>query len=161
MNKENNYKKIKSYFEIEDMHLALIEIVNQIKQSNWNPDVVISVNRGGCVPGVYLSHILNVPHYVINVQLRDNLAQNNLSAIDQNYNSKNNILIIDDINDTGATFDLIKNYINYDILKFRFGCLIENKSSKFKSNYWGKLIDKKLKPTWIVFPWERDINSSK
>ena len=68
------------------MHLALIEIVNQIKQSNWNPDVVISVNRGGCVPGVYLSHILNVPHYVINVQLRDNIAQNNLSAIDQNYN---------------------------------------------------------------------------
>ena len=55
-------------------------------------------------------------------------------------------MIIDDINDTGATFDLIKNYINYDILKFRFGCLIENKSSKFKSNYWGKLIDKKLKP---------------
>jgi len=70
-------------------------------------------------------------------------------------------LIIDDINDTGATFDLIKNYINYNVLKFRFACLIENKASKFKSNYWGKLIDKKLKPTWIIFPWERDINSSK
>ena len=45
------------------MRLALVEIINQIKQSNWNPDVVISVNRGGCIPGVYLSHILNIPHY--------------------------------------------------------------------------------------------------
>ena len=143
------------------MRLALVEIINQIKQSNWNPDVVISVNRGGCIPGVYLSHILNIPHYVINVQLRDNFAQNNLNALDQNYNSKKNILIIDDINDTGATFDLIKNYVSYDEYKFRFGCLIENKASKFKSNYWGKLIDKKLKPRWIVFPWESDINTFK
>ncbi len=143
------------------MHLALVEIINQINLSNWFPDVIISINRGGCIPGVYLSHILNIPHYVINVQLRDNIKQLNFHALEQYFNSKKKIFIIDDINDTGATFNLIKNHINNYNIKIRFGCLIENKSSNFKSNYWGKLIDKKLNPTWIVFPWEHDINSFK
>ena len=98
---------------------------------------------------------------MINVQLRDNINQLNLHALEQYFNSNKNIFIIDDINDTGATFNLIKKHINNYNIKIRFGCLIENKTSKFKSNYWGNLIDKKLNPTWIVFPWEHDINSYK
>ena len=70
------------------MHLALVEIINQINLSNWFPDVIISINREGCIPGVYLSHILNIPHYVINVQLRDNIKQLNFHALEQYFNSK-------------------------------------------------------------------------
>ena len=34
-----------------------IQIINQnIIESKWEPDIILSVNRGGCVPGVYLSN---------------------------------------------------------------------------------------------------------
>ena len=34
----------------------------------WEPDLIVSINRGGLVPGVYLSHALNIPHYPIHYQ---------------------------------------------------------------------------------------------
>ena len=37
----------------------------------WDPDCVVSINRGGLVPGVYLSHALEVPHYPIHYQTKD------------------------------------------------------------------------------------------
>ena len=63
-------KKI-DYFSQKELELALIEIKNQINQSNFFPEIIFSINRGGCIPGVCLSHILNIPHHVIDIQLRD------------------------------------------------------------------------------------------
>ena len=37
----------------------------------WEPELIVSINRGGLVPGVYLSHSLNIPHYPIHYQTRD------------------------------------------------------------------------------------------
>ena len=65
-----------------------------------------------------------------------------------------NILIVDDINDTGATFNFSKNSLTDYKSNFRYASLIENKSSKFKVDFKGKIIDKKINPNWIVFQWE-------
>ena len=69
----------KDYFSQKEMELALVEIINQIDQSNFSPEIIFSINRGGCIPGVYLSHLLNIPHYVIDVQLRDQKNYINIS----------------------------------------------------------------------------------
>ena len=135
-------KEKKINFTIEEMELALDEIINQISQTEWFPDLIISINRGGCVPGVYLSHAINVPHKVIDVQLRDEKNKPNLAILENSLISYSNILLIDDINDTGATFKLIDH-------------AIENNSSAFKVDFRGKIIDKSLNPSWIVFPWEK------
>ena len=104
-------KEKKINFTIEEMELALDEIINQISQTEWFPDLIISINRGGCVPGVYLSHAINVPHKVIDVQLRDEKNKPNLAILENSLISYSKILIIDDINDTGATFKLIDHAI--------------------------------------------------
>ena len=152
-------KNKKSYFKIEDMKIALLEIIKQMKESNWFPEIIFSINRGGCVPGVYLSHAINVPHHVIDVQLRDNNSKPNLYVLENYHDKKKNILIIDDINDSGATFNLIKNHMKKYIVNLNYASLIENKSSNFKADFKGKLIDKTADPTWIVFPWEYHQNS--
>ena len=145
----------KSYFTIDDMKLALLEIISQIKNSDWSPEIILSINRGGCVPGVYLSHLIEVPHKVIDVQLRDSANKPNLFKLENSINSYSNILIIDDINDTGATFNLIKNITGIENLNICYASLVENKTSSFKSDFKGKIIDKSLNPVWIVFPWEK------
>ena len=144
----------KDYFGQKEMELALIEIKNQIDQSNFSPEIIFSINRGGCIPGVYLSHLLNIPHHVINVQLRDQKKNINISNLLEFAKLEKNILIVDDINDTGATFNFVKNSLAKYKGNFSYASLIENKSSNFKVDFKAKIIDKKINPNWIVFQWE-------
>jgi hypoxanthine phosphoribosyltransferase len=80
-----------------------------------------------------------------------------------------NILIVDDINDTGATLDWIiqdwqASCLPNDPLwdevwgnNVRFAVLIDNLSSNFsrKVDYSAEEINKAEKDVWIVYPWER------
>ena len=145
----------KSYFTIDDMKTALSEIISQIESSNFTPEIIFSINRGGCIPGVYLSHAINVQHKVIDVQLRDDLNRPNIKSLTNIISAHNNILIIDDINDTGSTFNFIKKSFRNHNNKLYYASLIENKTSSFKVNFFGKIIDKSIDPKWIVFPWEQ------
>ena len=151
-------KDTKNFFTIEEMEKALSAIRHQMKQSKWFPEIILSVNRGGCVPGVYLSHAINVPHKVIDVQLRDDKNKPNLDILEKSVISNLKILVFDDINDTGSTFKYIKNSLGNQEVNVCFAALIDNNSSVFKVDFRGKKIDKLLNPSWIVFPWEKDQN---
>ena len=148
-------KENKINFSIEDMQFALLDITKQIQSSIWMPEVILSINRGGCVPGVYLSHSINTPHKVIDIQLRDSNNIPNLDVLKYSINRYKTILIIDDINDTGATFNFIKKNIIDNTKEVRYAALVDNISSDFKVDYKGKVIDKSKTPSWIVFPWEK------
>ena len=145
----------KSYFTIDDMKTALSKIISQIESSNFTPEIIFSINRGGCIPGVYLSHAINVQHKVIDVQLRDDLNSPNIKSLSNIISIYNNILIIDDINDTGSTFNFIKKSFKNHNKNLYYASLIENKTSSFKVNFFGKIINKSIDPKWIVFPWEQ------
>lgn len=146
------------HFSIDEMHKALKQIIKQINKTGWFPDLILSINRGGCVPGVYLSHAINVPHKVLDVQLRYDNNKPNMEVLRKSIISSLNILIIDDINDSGATFEFIKKSHNSQVTNIRYAALIENISSSFKVNFRGKKIDKSSDPTWIIFPWEIGID---
>lgn len=147
---------MKKTFNINQMKTALSKITKQIYNSNWMPEIILSVNRGGCVPGIYLSHEINIPHKVIDVQLRDSKNKPNLDILEYSTNKYDSILIIDDINDTGATFDLIHKNIKATNKDIRYAVLIDNTSSNFKTQFKGTIIDKSKNPIWIVFPWEKN-----
>lgn len=147
---------MKKTFDINQMKTALSKITKQIYNSNWMPEIILSVNRGGCVPGIYLSHEINIPHKVIDVQLRDSKNKPNLDILEYSTNKYDSILIIDDINDTGATFDLIHKNIKATNKDIRYAVLIDNTSSNFKTQFKGTIIDKSKNPIWIVFPWEQN-----
>ena len=63
-------------------------------------------------------------------------------------------LIIDDINDTGKTFSIVKETFDNTNADIRYAALINNISSKTKIEYHGQIINKKENPIWYVFPWE-------
>ena len=72
------------------------------------------------------------------------------------------ILVVDDINDTGATFNWIMEDwdVSHDYpdekTNVRFAVLMDNLASDCKVNmsYIGTEINKAEDPSWIVFPWE-------
>ena len=87
-------------------------------------------------------------------------------AFDYTMHAKN-ILIVDDINDSGATLNWIKQdwqssclpdnsrWANVFGHNVRFAVLINNEASEFKDvDYVGMNINKLEEPIWCVFPWE-------
>lgn len=143
----------KLYVTNIQMRNALIQIEDKMVHTPWMPTIIMGINRGGCIPGVYLSHRLNVPHEVLDIRLRDHKSTPNLENLISNHEKGNRILIIDDINDSGATFTyIIDNFGKHDNIKF--ASLINNKPSPVKMDFHGYDIDKDTNPQWVVFPWE-------
>ena len=144
----------KIYFTIEEMIDSIRNISEQLTNSNFDPEVIISVNRGGCVPGIYLSHYIDKPHEVINIELRDSNKEPDLNSIKEKISQFSSVLIIDDINDSGKTIGVIKDLSNNLITKIHFAVLINKSESTSKVEFYGKTVDSKLNDYWYVFPWE-------
>ena len=83
---------------------------------------------------------------------------------------RKNILIVDDINDSGATINWIKEDWESSCMgtvapkiweeiwgtNVRFACLVENTATKssIKTSYVGMEINKAEKDVWVEFPYE-------
>lgn len=156
-----------------------LEIARQIQQSQWMPDYVVGITRGGSIPAVLISQYLNVRCEMLKVSLRDGgdtesncwMAEDAFGHI--NYDpmtsgdGRKSILIIDDINDSGATLEWIKNDWRSSCMPnhpaweeiwgttVRTACLIDNTASKFKIDYHGRNFNKLDDDYWFVFPWEQ------
>jgi len=152
----------KIYLTNTDIQKYVSTIVSQLYNDNWRPDYIVGITRGGLIPSVMLSQFTGVKMHTLDVRLRDgDEKESNVSMADDAQSGKN-ILIVDDINDTGATFNWIMEDwgIGDDYLdtnsNVKFAVLMDNLSSECNvtMNYIGTEIDKSEDPSWIVFPWE-------
>ena len=146
----------KEYVNWALIYTGLQRIREQMITQHWTPDVVVGINRGGCIPGILLSHKLNVPHLPLDVRLRDHTDDNrpDLSLLFRLLREEKKVLIIDDINDTGATFDYILSEFG-SRENFKYAAIYNNTPSVFDSvSYSAYNINKDQNPVWLVFPWE-------
>lgn len=143
-----NTRQTYTYKQIDQMTL---ELYDKIK-SDFKPDVIIGVSRGGLLPAVILSHKFNVPLRVINVSLRDFESSDSYDFT----TDFENILFVDDIADTGSTYHQIAEpyILNGTYIDIRFSTLfVREHTNSFNVNYYAESI---IDDTWIVFPWEHD-----
>ena len=132
------------------------ELVSSIASQlgDWEPDAIVGLTRGGLVPAVSLSHRYNAKLYCLNISLRDGKASS--AGFDWRRLEKyQNILIVDDINDSGATLWEVANQIyGRMISKPKFATLVSKETSEFDNLIFGDSINKEEEDNWIVFPWE-------
>lgn len=150
-------------------------IVRQIQKSEWQPDYIVGIVRGGLYPAVMLSHYLDVPMHALKVTLRDGVEEDcdtNCWMAEDAYGYPNsdtdkcNILIVDDINDSGATIKWIKDnwrdaclpndekWDNVWHKNVRFATVVNNLASSEDVDYWGMEINKAEHNQWLEFPYE-------
>jgi len=161
----------KSYLTNTAVEHLVQSIAHDIEKDNWRPDYIVGITRGGLVPANLLSQYLDVKMYSLDVCLRDHQCamgpESNCWMSEDALDSKK-ILIVDDINDSGATLQWIvddwkrsnrphspewKNVFGDNV---RVASLVNKTSSDFKKvTYAGKTIDKDEDDAWIVFPWEK------
>jgi len=158
----------KVYLTWQDVENHTQELLRRIHDDGWRPDYVVGLTRGGLVPANLISQYLSVPMHCLKVSLRDggdNDSESNLWMAEDAHNGKN-ILIVDDINDTGATLDWIAEdwSAGHDPERWqaiwgntvRMAVLVDNDTSHttMPISYYSMDINKEADPCWIVFPWE-------
>ena len=172
----------KHYYSWTDVENMCVNIVNQMYKDHWRPDYIVGITRGGNVPATIISNMTGIRCEAIKVSLRDSEShqESNFWMAEDAYGYvsddalkvtggplEKKILIVDDINDTGATFNWIKQDWQASCLpndpkwkrvwgnNVRFATLTENLASTFHDvNYTCHEINKEENDVWLVYPWE-------
>jgi hypoxanthine phosphoribosyltransferase len=113
----------------------IIKLAKQIPKNKYK--YIVSIPRGGCVIGVYLSHLCNLD-YLDPIQLLDyHHSETDLSKI----------LIVDDLVDTGVTLQKLQK-----IMMLPDSAVLYYKPrSVIVPTYYTETVSN---TDWIVFPWE-------
>ena len=170
----------KIYYTWSNVESQTQEILRQINLDRWRPDYVVGLTRGGLVLANLISQYLGCRMETLKVSLRDGGQQETNCWMaedafgyggDDGYPAdslKKNILIVDDINDSGATLNWIRNDWMSSCFStspvwdhiwghnVRVAVLVDNESSKSEIpvSYSAVDLNKAEQDVWIVFPWE-------
>ena len=158
----------KTFVSWSDVQKHTQEILRQLTRDNWRPDYVVGLTRGGLVPANLISQYLGCRMETLKVSLRDGEQQETNCWMAEDAYEDKNILIVDDINDSGATLNWIKEDWQYSCFPkdkhwkevwgntVRVAVLFDNEVSKSKLDisYSSVTINKAEEDSWIVFPWE-------
>jgi hypoxanthine phosphoribosyltransferase len=136
-----------------------------ILKTDWRPDYIVGLTRGGLVPAVRISHLLDIPMHTLKVQLRDGNQDCEMNCwMPEDVTKAKNVLIIDDINDSGETLAWIRDDWEKSVYKgdieywwhkrIKVAVLVNNLASKESVDWCATDINKEEDPSWIVFPWE-------
>jgi hypoxanthine phosphoribosyltransferase len=143
------------YLTNRDMNCYYSEAVRQMAMVGYIPDVVFAPMRGGADFGIKVSNYFDIPFEPFQCQTRDGDTTDwqQLGKLFEKYQG-GNILIVDDICDSGTTLKLIlKAAEQHDVVP-HIAVAIDNTESGVFVNYSGREISRSDDVQWFVFPWE-------
>ena len=177
----------KKFYSWTDVERMCVSIVNQMYKDNWRPDYIVGITRGGNVPATIISNMTGIRCEALKVSLRDGESgktgdsllwmsndalgfEDDIETYKNRWNpaKRKKILIVDDINDTGATFNWIMQDWPASCLpddskwnrvwgnNVKFATLTDNMASEVlvPISYTCHEINKEEEDVWLVYPWE-------
>jgi len=126
---EQNFNK--RFITWNNINDAIERLSINIINSKIEIAAVGGLPRGGLIPAVMLSHKLTIPF----------VSQANIAGVN------GNILIVDDICDSGKTLKRFKFESNVYTATLHY-----KTTAEYEPHFWWKLADNN---TWYYYPWER------
>lgn len=135
----------------------VFKFVSDLKKfcSDKQFDCILAVARGGSIIGTLLSYQLNIPIRYVGISSYDgnNKTENMKFTQHAEIGDYKNILVVDDIIDTGDTIRYIKNIIasNSFDKQFTYATTYAVEGMQGDVDY---SLAVKAKEDWVIFPWE-------
>src|SRR5215467_8108688 len=140
----------------DQIYNMTVGLAKEIRKSDFSPQVIVGVSRGGWPPARIMSDLLenqNVANMKV-VFYKDIGERNRKPVITQPVTAKvrgRRVLVVDDVSDTGHSLKVVANHLRQKGTKDLKVCTIYMKpKSIFRPDYFAKTTRK-----WIIFPWER------
>lgn len=150
----------------EKMHCELItwsavqrlcrRLAIMIRSSNYVPDVVVAISRGGYVPARLICDYLDImaltsirtEHYLSgSVKQAQVIIRDPLCTDIENLR----VLLVDDVNDSGDTLELAIRHLNtFHPREIRTAVMHRKTSTHFSEDYYARKI---IKWRWLIYPW--------
>ncbi len=131
------------------------DLARQVVESGFEPDIVLSITRGGLLPAGAIAYALdNKNIHIINVEFYTGVDERLPEPVflaplpSTHYLADRTVLIIDDVADTGETLRMVRDFCDEHASESRTAVLYEKPRSVIACDYVWKRTDE-----WIAFPW--------
>jgi hypoxanthine phosphoribosyltransferase len=134
----------------------LLSQAEKIRNSGFQPEVIVGVSRGGWIPARALSDLLENPSLTsVRIETQSGAkSAENLPMLTQGTTmplAKKSVLIVDDVADSGKSLKVAKEHLlQQDAKDAVIATLYYKPWSMVKPEYYEEETSK-----WIVFPWDR------
>ncbi len=133
-------------------------LAQAVHDDGWRPDLILGIARGGLLVAGALSYALGVKNvYTMNVEFYTGIDQRLevpkiLPPVPELVHlGTARVLIADDVADTGATLELVKEFCAGKVGEVRSAVLYEKPWTTFHCEYVWRHSDR-----WITFPWSAE-----
>ena len=134
---------------------AVRELAQTIADSGFQPDIVLSIARGGLIVGGALGYALGVKNaFTMSVEFYTGVDERLplpvvLPPVPNKFDLRGaKVLVADDVADTGATLALVRDFCGEVVEEVRTAVLYEKPHSEVKPDFAWRMTDQ-----WIEFPW--------
>jgi hypoxanthine phosphoribosyltransferase len=140
----------------DQIYEMLLNLAEKIRKDSFRPDIIVGISRGGWPPARVISDLLeNIELANVRVEFYLGVAETKKKpVITQDLSTPvkaKNVLILDDVADTGQSLLLVKDHVtNQGAKRVKTATIYHKPWSVIIPDYYEKETGK-----WIVFPWER------
>ena len=134
------------YVGWKEIYKICLLMALQIGERNYKK--IVGISRGGLIPGVIISHALDIPFEPLQWQTRDGDLKDTLSIALKSTEDPNDILFVDDICDSGLTIKQIRK-----VFPESQWAVLYSKKGDMGIDFEGERLYNNTQ--WIVFPWEK------
>jgi hypoxanthine phosphoribosyltransferase len=145
----------KEYLHWSKVDEAIWTLVDHVRK-DYTIDLIVGIARGGLIPAVRMSHIMdNILMRVMDVKFYTDISEHAempeiTVPLSEPVKGKN-ILIVDDVADTGKTLKVVKeDILQKGAQEVRIAVIAMKPQSIIEPDYYIFQTDR-----WIVFPWEK------
>ncbi|WP_457558723.1 phosphoribosyltransferase [Candidatus Harpocratesius sp.] len=153
------------YFTYTQMHRLVQKLANKIKDSGFNPDFMIAIGTGGFIPARILKIYINRKILTVGLSYYDenDIRMDKLHRIqwlddDQEKLKGKNVLLVDEVNDTGRTLEYtLKELLKCNPKEIAVVVLHDKKKEKkghIPSEIKRYFVGEYTLDSWIHYPWE-------
>lgn len=138
-----------------DVDSDVKSLAQKIRKSKHSFDAILGISRGGLVPAMLLSDLLD-QHNIATISMRLYKNGKKLESLEiLDWPAKpmegKNVLIVDDVSDSGETLSRLKDWLSTQkVASFKIACLHVKPKTSQKPDFYAREID-----GWICYPWNR------